>query len=606
MDSFQLRTALADYEETRHPEVTMHLLETIRKHTIPNPQNPYPTARMPTELLYVKHFSRAARYLIDDTEEEKVDLTQFNWPTPKLSIDQLVFLYWFNQRGVDLIETKKYDQKELTERSIKVMYGHFFSDKADIAFHLAKKSEPQIDKLSWALLAYTDITKCINCSQKIDPKHVIYQYGRRGEIEMYLGENDTDKKRRIGWLEKAYNDHKEAKERTAKIDPEHSAHQLSFMGEIAKQIAELVEEVSLKTFWLEKAYRNYTECIEKTESFNPRHAAAVRGHRAGIIKRMADTLSDVTLKCTLLERCYEEYSSVVKISEKIEMQLSGYQYGFMAETAECIVSLVDNKLLKIEWLECAYNCLSKSEERTRTTDKKYSGYLLSYMADVALEIANIIEEYAFKKAWLEKAYNGRKESGQRLFEIDKEHEAFSLTISAGIARRIADIEINIDEKIMWLEIALNDNLNGAEKIKEFNAEHYAMTHLNVGIVAAALFELNREHLSTAITSYTIYANYFEENVNKENYKIYHRTIREIERLKEIQRDITLRKDNGDGRLRKEGYNRKDKLVYEAVYEDKEEEEFQRRQLERAKAGDIIRSRRNKTFRKLRKAGMIEK
>ncbi|MBI4453626.1 hypothetical protein HY636_03190 [Candidatus Woesearchaeota archaeon] len=630
MDSFQLKSGLVNYEIDRNPEVTKHLLETIIKHTVPNPPNPnqpnpYSTARMPIELLYIKHFTKAARYLIEDTEEGKVDLTEFNWPTPTLSIEQLYILYWFNQRGVELIETKTYDQRRFRERDVQIMCGLFFSRKADIAFYIAKKSDKQSEKLSAAMLAYKDITDCINYSQKIDQRHVSYQYGRRGDIEIFLGKNENDTKKRVDWLERAYQDHIETKDRTAKIDPEHSVYQLSFMGNIAKQIADLVEEVSRKTFWLEKAYKDYTECIKKTESFNPRHAAATRGHKADIIKRLADTLTDTKLKCNLLERCYEEYSVTVKICEKIDMHLSGHQYGFMGECAKSIANLVDDKLLKIEWLERTYNCFSKSEERIKEENKKSAVYTLCLMADVALDLANLIEEDMLKRAWLEKAYHNRKESCQRLSKLEKEYndskksdkklsepdkkqdepdkkcEAFSLTLSGDIAKIIASIEPNRDEKIIWLEMALNEYLTGAEKVREFSEEHYAMTHFNAGIIAAELFKLNGEHFNTAISSYTVYANYFEANVDHENFKIYRRTMREIDKLKEIKRDMNSKKGKGNGNEGK--YDKGHEGEEGEGYNNEGGEQFQMRQSERAK--DISRYQRNRMFRRLRRAGMMD-
>jgi len=150
---------------------------------------------------------------------------------------------------------------------------------------------------------------------------------------------------------------------------------------------------------------------------------------------------------------------------------------------------------------------------------------------------------------------------------------------------------------MWLQTAISDNLTGAEKVREFNEEHYAMTQLNAARAAAELFELNGEHFITAISSYTIYANYFEANVKPENIRLYQRVIREIELLKEIKRNVTLRKDKGNGRLHYKGYD--------AVYEDKGLEEFQRRQREKIKDGDTRHNRRKGVFRKLRIAGMFE-
>ena len=514
------------YYGIKYPSIIDNVVQLIDKY------HDQAQIRSHVSLAFVKNFTKVASNVIDYYEKQEQ-------PHP-FSLNQLIWIYDFNNVGINKIISNQYSNKN-TELSIQRMHSHFYSHMGGVAEIIAKASQSQNDKIWWLDRAYEDSFYSIIHGEETDT-HPAYQSFHKSKIAKNIAEAVQDEQEIDKWFNISLEDAEEALEELREIDPDHCvyitlhiadtySYQTSFyngegsediekkiqalknaysayktalpdlervnttdlfttktrLGEVAFMIYDLIENPE-KTLWLKTASENIEDVLKNTESVKQDKLHRVYYCRARIDLENYSASENIIL----LEKAYENIEKAIDLTNGTNEEVYLKYMNTKTNILKKILEVEKDKTKKIAFLVDAVYTFDELIKSKQNEEKK--GMCYTIKASYEAELAESALEERLKSPIFE----------QIIGKISHKSDGF-----------IEELKQNSNLRKYFLRMALFDNLTGAELIRRHDEDskfeqHYYITKFNAAMCAFDLFMLahDQKDINTALEAYNEYTSYF--------------------------------------------------------------------------------------------------
>lgn len=203
-----------------------------------------------------------------------IDLTKYDNKTPGFSVEQLKWIYSFNQQILLKIDSSFFSKS--CEEDIDNIYTHLFAHNSNLAKKLAEIVEEPKDKFYWLMTACIDLEKSIQLSDGKDAVYCANQVGFKGNIRLKIAELVTDVDNKKFWLRKTSLDFEESIKRFEEIggNEEHIGYTHTKRANVLSKLAELIiDDDKEKVYYFKKSYESNIEGAKLVKKVSSRHSA---------------------------------------------------------------------------------------------------------------------------------------------------------------------------------------------------------------------------------------------------------------------------------------------------------------------------------------------